>query len=206
MTPKNAGVKSNEQFSKYLSEISKTLLDAKTFYEMWLVLRGPKRPKYANILNEYNHFSRALITATFTTAVIALYKATDKKSYNLEKLFKALPKDQFNDQDIDAYKNILEKHKAVIKAINILRNNVFAHNSESLDSKASFQMAGFIPKECKAFIDDVVKIICDIYYKHQNLVHNAFFKYKAASEMESILQILMASPSNQQPAIKTLQL
>ncbi len=177
--------------SKKLDRISRALLEAKTFYEMWWVLRGPTRPKYVDIMNEYGSYSRALITTTFYTTVIALYKVTDKRSHNLEDVFKSLPTDKFTVDDVQSYRAVMAKHKKIIKAVGILRNNAFGHNSVSLDYDAAFTKAGFVPNECKEYIADLVTMICAIYSKHENLVHEAFFKSKAADELESVFQELM---------------
>ncbi len=187
---------SEKQISNYLNEISKSILEAKTFYDMWWVLRGSKRPYYVDIMNEYNHYSRAMIVATFNTAIIALYRVTDKRSYNLEKMLNALPKDKFTDKDILAYQEVINKHLVVIEAIKILRNNVFGHNSESLDHSASFKKASFVPDNCNEFIGDLIKVMCEIYRKNENLVHDAFFKSNAANELERIFQTLMIHKVN----------
>lgn len=177
--------------SKKLERISRALLEAKTFYEMWWVLCGSTRPKYVNIMNEYGFYSRALITTTFYTTVIALYKVTDKHSHNLQDLFEDLPKDKFTKKDVQSYQKILTRHAVVIKAVGILRNNAFGHNSVKLDYKASFKKAGFVPKECRNYISDLVDIISAIYRKLDNPIHETHFKSKAADELESVFQGLM---------------
>lgn len=181
-----------EKISNKLERINRALLEAKTFYEMWWVLCGSKRADYVHIMDEYGHYSRALITTTFYTTVIALYKVTDKKSHNLEDLFKDLPSDTFTKEDIESYRKVLTNHKNIIQAVTILRNNAFGHNSVNLDYKASFQKAGFVPDECKEYIAGLVSVVCAIHSKLGNPIPKTHFESKAADELESIFQTLMA--------------
>lgn len=44
---------SGEEASKYLEGISKSLLEAKTFYEMWYLLRDLKSSQYMDIIDAY---------------------------------------------------------------------------------------------------------------------------------------------------------
>lgn len=185
-----------EIVSNKLERISRALLEAKTFYEMWWVLCGPTRPKYVDIMNAYGIYSRALITTTFYTTVTALYKVTDNHSHNLNDLFKDLPKEQFTEQDIKLYQKVLTENHKIICAVRILRNNVFGHNSVNLNYEASFEKAGFVPDECKQYIADLAKMVSEIYTKLEKPISETYFESTAADELESVFQTLKDHAAN----------
>lgn len=180
----------DEKLIKYLNEVAISVHASKRYYDMWWLLRGEKRPKYVDILNQYLYLSKAMIAGTFHMAITNLFKIMDAKSYNLDSLFNKLEKDSnFSQQVIGTYKETMVHNKHVRRGVRILRNNVVSHNSEKMDYNDAFKEAKIEPKQLSEFIENLINIIEDI-YNRSNISGRQFTGY-AADELEIVLQSLI---------------
>jgi hypothetical protein len=126
-------------------------------YEIWWVLKSDEsRPKYVNVLNRYHGFFSAAINAHFVAMLMALYRIYETRddTHNFPSLLERLEVDRAVGEDL--IRSLRLQHKTLkplwVK-VSILRNDVFAHRSVTLDTNAAFAKAGATGNELKELVE-----------------------------------------------------
>jgi len=135
-----------------LKQIADRITFASMNYRIWRIYTDPSdRAKYLEVLRKYNAFFLTSLQAHFLATIITLYGLYERRpeSISLSRLVQHTSDDKLRRE----LQPILdEAHSIWRKKITILRNEVYAHLSDT-DFEAKFSKAKLSPNEIERLIE-----------------------------------------------------
>ncbi|MHB1358072.1 MAG: AbiU2 domain-containing protein [Rhodocyclaceae bacterium] len=126
-------------------------------YDIWWVYKSKKyRPKYVGTMNRYLEFFSTSLHAHFVALLVALYPLyeTRRDTFNIPRLLKLLAKeDAISKPVLNNATQLYDEAKHLWLKVCILRNEVFAHFSESSSVEQIFKKADMTPNELKRLLE-----------------------------------------------------
>jgi hypothetical protein len=135
-----------------LDTLVQLVLRARCFFDFWWVYEGaPSRQKNLDAMNQYSEFFRFDSHAqqvAYTVYLCQLFESKPK-TLNIAGALKHA-KDRSLPQDrIAAVEQLLQEAEPIVKKLVIIRSNLFAHRSLSLNYKTAFTKAAITPNQIK---------------------------------------------------------
>jgi hypothetical protein len=135
-----------------LDTLVQLVLRARCFFDLWWVYEGaPTRLKNLDAMNQYSEFFRFDTHAQQVAYTIYLCQLFENKPKTLnitgalsEAKARSLPKD-----NIAIVEQLLQEAKPIVRKLVIIRGNLFAHRSLSLDYKTAFAKAAITPNQVR---------------------------------------------------------
>jgi hypothetical protein len=144
-------------------------LRARCFFEFWWVYEGaPTRPKYLDAMNQYSEFFRFDTHAHQVAYTIYLCQIFESKlnTLNIRGLLKEAKARNLSEHSIASVEQLLQEAEPILKKLVIIRSNLFAHRSLSLNYKTAFHKAAITPNQ--------IRRLCEIALEVVNLLRIAF--------------------------------
>jgi len=146
-----------------LDVLVQLVLRARCFFDLWWVYEGaPTRQMHLDAMNQYSEFFRFDTHAQQVAYTIYLCQLFEDKSKTLsisaalrQAKHKGLPP-----QTIAVVEQLLQKAKPIVKKLIIIRSNLFAHRSLTLDYGTAFTRASITPNQ--------IRCLCEIGLKALN--------------------------------------
>jgi AbiU2 len=135
----------------HLKQVADRVTSAFMNYRIWRTYTEPgDRAKYLEVLRKYNSFFLTGLQAHFLATIVPLYGLYERRpdGISLTRLIEALPDDKFRRE----VQTALDEAKRVWRKIAILRNEVFAHLSDT-DFEAKFAAAKLSPNDIGQLIE-----------------------------------------------------
>jgi hypothetical protein len=152
-----------DDIDKYIEELRGTANAASLNYEIWRTYNSPEtRPEYVNTMNVYTLFFQTSIHAHFVALLVALYRLYETRldTYNIPTLIKLLDKQSsIPAVKIAEIKSSHEITKPIWVKVCILRNNAFAHQSNSSEYSEIFKKADVTPDQLHALVVGTKKLL-----------------------------------------------
>ena len=144
-----------------LETAAQLVLRTRIFYDIWRFFEGEvTRPAILDTMRCYAEFFRFDPHAHFVAFVVhiaALFEKPQKSTINLPRLAKESGLNSAQDAtEIDA---LLRKAKPLASKATILRNNLFAHRSDTLSYSDAFKKADVTPNELRDLTEIALKIV-----------------------------------------------
>ncbi len=134
-----------------LQEVAYRIKFAIMDYRIWRIYTEPgDRAKYLEVLRRYNSFFSTSLRAHFLAVIITLYSLyeTRRDSISLSRLVQDTPDDKLRHE----LQPILDEARSIWRKIAILRNEVFAHLSDT-DCETKLADAKLSPNEIERLIE-----------------------------------------------------
>ena len=136
----------DKEFERYREVLYNTIFTARANYEItWIFNNSKDRPKYIDVLNEYQGFFKTCMYATMSTMIVSCYKLLERGKdkitlSNLIKRAEYLSIDKkIEKTEFDAHTN---DATIIWDKVKILRNNLYAHASKEYNFEKAFKEAG----------------------------------------------------------------
>jgi hypothetical protein len=137
-----------------------TLGRAQDNFEIWEGLQEARTSEATvKVMNRYPDFFNTIQHALFSSFVLLLYRAHEKRNdtINFPGLLNGLP--HRNSSEIKRLEEELAKMKPIWVKIGILRNEVIAHQSAQSSIVDSFEKARISVKEIENFLSDSKQLL-----------------------------------------------
>jgi len=156
----------DQQIQSCLETLSHAIIVAKLNSEIhWIYKSKQTRPKYIQTMSYYWDFFHVSISAHFTAMVVALYSLYEKRkdTVNFSKLLESIKgKPQFSKDVLSDIDKIYRQAVPIWKKVCILRNHVFAHHSDNLDTSDAFKKADITQREIEKLITLSIQLLNEI--------------------------------------------
>ena len=149
-----------------MSRLFDAVVAARLNYGIWYVYKNElDRPKYVDSMNKYIWFFRPSISAHFIAMLMSLSVIYDEGSNNItihRLLGEMETQNGVDKQRIRDIEQQVEKVVPIVKKILILRNNVFAHLSATIDPFEAFKKANITMNNFRDLIGETTAILNQI--------------------------------------------
>jgi len=135
-----------------LDTLIQLVLRARCFFDFWWVYEGaPTRRKNLDAMNQYSEFFRFNAHAQQVAYTIYLCQLFEikPKTLNIAGALKQAKDRSLPQDSITAVEQLLQEAKPIVKKLVIIRSNLFAHRSLSLNYKTAFAKAAITPNQIK---------------------------------------------------------
>jgi len=194
-----SGPEVKRKFEADLNRVKDAIVAASEHYNIWYIYKNKDdRPKYVKVMNRYLGFFRPSISAQFTAILLTLSKILGKNTKNnrisMYSLVGSAQKHSLiKPSKLQEIRNQLCETAEMVKNLQVLRNNVFAHLG-NLDTEKAFARAGISPNDLKKLIDSSISILRSIYYAYDR--GDFAFDYHSKNDTYSLLNDLQESKAN----------
>ena len=143
--------------------------DARASFRVWRTLDLSKSEKARlSAMNDltYVDFFHVVRWGTQTLAFLSLGKIFDQSrgALNLRGVVRNLHNHELIKHElIKDVDRLCNERGAVIEKIKRIRNKSVAHNDENMDQRSLFDEVGITPNEMESLIDDVCRVLNDVY-------------------------------------------
>jgi hypothetical protein len=173
-----------------IKQIADRITFASMNYRIWRIYTEPNdRAKYLRVLQKYNSFFHTSIQAHFATTIITLYGLyeTRPRSISVSRLIKEVSDSKLL-QELQP--GLDEAHGIWRKKITILRNEVYAHLSDT-DFDAKFAEASISPNEIERLIEVSKELVNKLSYANERSTFA--FNLDPASDTYRMLNRLLSA-------------
>lgn len=155
-----------EDIEKRVKELQHALIVAELNYEIWWVYKEKEsRARFVDVLNGYPLFFQTSLHAHFVAMIVSLYRLYEsrKDTINLPQLLALLKsKRAISIQEVKRLEAEMIPIKPLWVKVAVLRNKMFGHRSNALDSDRVWKEAAVTPKQFKQLIDESKRILNEI--------------------------------------------
>jgi len=160
----------------HVHELQNALIIAGLNYGIWWIYKNKEtREKLVEPLTVYYPtFIATSLHAHFVAMIIAAYRLfeTRRDTVNLPNLLKLIEKEgKVGRGDILRFKAEMDRIRQAWLNISIIRNKLFAHRSNILDTKDVWKEASLTPNKLKSFIEDSKVLLNKITTARDNSGH-----------------------------------
>ncbi len=152
-----------EELKNQLEELFNMVFAAKANFEIWWIYsNADDRKIYGDALNECWESIRTTKQAHFAALILALHKLYENKpnTINIKSVKEYMViKNLFGKEIKTEIETILTSLDEKKKKIEILRHNVFAHQSKKLDYNEAFKRAEITPDQIRELIHTTLGVI-----------------------------------------------
>jgi hypothetical protein len=171
----------------HLKQVADRVTSAFMNYRIWRIYTEPgDRSKYLEVLRRYNSFFVTGLQAHFLATIIPLYGLYERRpdGISITRLIEALPDDKLR-REVQA---TLDEAKSLWRKIALLRNEVFAHLSDT-DFEAKFAAAKLSPNKIERLIELSKQIVNKLSYAND---HSTFaFNLDPTTDTHNLLDSLL---------------
>lgn len=155
--------KSKLSIEEQLITAGELVVRSRIFFDIWFLYASREtRPKLLPSMNEYSEFFRYDEHAHFVAFVVHIAALYEKRNdtINLKQLIsKSRDLEKIDDKAKEALNTHFDSVGEVVKKIAILRHNLFAHRSHSIEYEEAFSLAKVTPNEMRKLSDTAFKIV-----------------------------------------------
>ncbi len=148
---------------QYIKELQNAVIVAALNYEIWWVYKEKEnRKRFVDTLNAYPLFFQTSLHAHFVAMIISLYRLfeTRQDSVSVPQLVKMIKEQgSVSETDIQKIESAITQIKPLWVKVSVLRNKLFGHKSNALDSEEIWKEARVKPNEFRKLIDESKKIL-----------------------------------------------
>ena len=148
-----------------LDTLIQLVLRARCFFDFWWIYEGaPTRAKNLDAMNKYSEFFRFDPHAqqvAFTVYLCQLFESKPK-TLNINGALREAKARNLPQNTIAEVEHLLQEAEPIVKKLVIIRSNLFAHRSLSLDYKTAFEKADITPNQ--------IRRLCEIGLNTVNLL------------------------------------
>jgi hypothetical protein len=181
------------RISRHVNELQNAIILAGLNYDIWWLYKNKEtRKKLVEPLTLfYPAFIATSMHAHFVSMVVASYRVFEKRrdTITLPNLIKLIEREGMVTQnDIYRFRTEIDKIKKVWSKIAILRNNMFGHRTNALDTKEIWIKANLTPDDVKSSIIDSKRLLNKITETRDNSGH--LFSQSAYDDTKSLFEDL----------------
>ncbi len=181
------------KIKQYVTELQNVLIFAGLIYDVWWIFnnRESRKKLIEPLTLYYPNFIITSSNAYLVALIVASYRVFETRhdTFNMPNLIKLIKKEEIVRPDnILRFEGKLKNIKQIWIKISILRNEMFAHKSNSLATKAIWRKAGLTPDALKCFIEDSKILLNEITEARFNSGH--IFGQSASEDTKSLLEDL----------------
>jgi hypothetical protein len=147
----------SEEIQEYMTELQNIVISASLSYDVWWVFKGYEtRSAYLKTMNQHPTFFYACIHSHFVALLIALYSLyeTRKDTHNIPRMiYKIKNLEGVTPYAVARLNELYERARPLWVKVSVLRNNAYAHRSDSMSVPDVFAEAGVKPDELKELVD-----------------------------------------------------
>jgi len=153
----------NDLIRNSIKELQQAITVSELNYEIWWVYKAKEsRKRYEDILYKYPIFFKMSLHAHFVAMLVSLYRLYETRTdtINLPQLMKLI-KDEGSipQQELKLIEKDIFNLKPLWNKVSVLRNNLFAHRSKSLDPSSIWKQAQVTPIQFKKIINESKSIL-----------------------------------------------
>ena len=137
---------------KKLDILVQIVLRARAFFDFWWTYEGLEtRQKYLPGMNNYSEFFRFDVHAHQLSYIIYLCQIFESrtKTLSINNVLKEVQDRGISDRNIVEAQRVLQEGTPIYKKLVIVRSNLFAHRSASLNYPEAFSMASVNPNDIR---------------------------------------------------------
>lgn len=146
------------EIEKNIRELRHAIEVAGLNYDIWWVYKEKNsRMRFVDVMNDYLLYFQTSIHAHFVAMIISLYRLyeTREDTITLPQLVRLLKKNStFSTQEIKSIESDIKRLNPLWQKVATLRNNMFGHRSNKLDSDDVWKKASVTPNQFKKLIDE----------------------------------------------------
>ncbi len=146
-------------------EVADAISLASDSFDVWWDLQDACNPDgYESVLQEYQHFFQATITAHLATLIVCSYTLYDKRkgTHTIRSLLDRLQRETSSTAVTSELHQTIDELQDIWLKIKLVRHNVFAHRSETYQAESAFLAANLTPDEIRRFILQSRQIVATI--------------------------------------------
>jgi len=145
-----------------LDTLVQLVLRARCFFDFWWVYEGaPTRSKNLDAMNQYSEFFRFDTHAqqvAYTIYLCQLFESKPK-TLNISSVLREAKARGLAQSNIASVEQLLKEAEPIARKLVIIRSNLFAHRSLSLDYKTAFDKAAITPNEIRRLCDIALEAV-----------------------------------------------
>ena len=172
-----------------LNILAQLALRAHVYFDLWWIYQGaPTRLKYLPSMNRYSEFFRFDIHAQEIANTMYLCQIFENRrdTINIKNVIKEAKTRKLSTEHIAAAEKALQEALPIRDKLVIIRNNLFAHRSLSLDYSGTFKKARLTPNETRRLSELGLEAINSLLTALKQQVH--WFTPLPGNDLEQLLR------------------
>lgn len=148
-----------------IHEVADVVSLASDSFDVWWDLQAAcNYDDYKSVLEEYQHFFQATINAHLVTLIVCSHALFDKRkgTQTIRSLLSRLERGASNAAVTSELQQTINELQGIWLKIKRVRDNVFAHRSETCQAESVFRAANLTPDEIRRFIFQSRQIVATI--------------------------------------------
>ena len=172
-----------------LDRLAQLILRARVFFDLWWIYKGaPTHLKHLPAMNRYSEFFRFDIHAQEIANTMYLCQIFENRrdTLNIKNVINEAKARKLSTEHIAAAEKALQEALPIREKLAIIRHNLFAHRSLSLDYSEVFKKASITPNETRRLAELGLEAINSLLTALKQNVH--WFTPLPGNDLEKLLR------------------